>query len=201
MRVRVPPLAPYNMSWILNQLKDNKFWTWRAEMFTPEELDRIVATGCNLVSQTGVALGEDAEYRRSQVAWINVEDQHSWIYNTVTWNIQTVNRDYFEYDLTHIEPLQFTEYDGSYQGHYGKHLDIGRNMGGSRKLSFIIQLSNPEDYKGGEVRLHYSGEPLVLPKERGKMIFFPSWALHDVTPVTQGIRRSLVGWVAGPKFK
>ena len=189
------------MSWMLNQLKDNKFWTWRAEMFSTEELDRIVEIGTNLSAQQGVALGSDPEYRRSQIAWINSSEAHSWIYNTITWNVQTVNRDYFEYDLTHIEPLQFTEYESSYQGHYGKHLDIGKNMGGSRKLTFILQLSDPEDYDGGEVRLHYTDEPLVIPKERGKMIFFPSWALHDVTPVTRGTRRSLVGWVAGPKFR
>jgi PKHD-type hydroxylase len=189
------------MSWILNQSKDNKFWTWRADMFSSEELDRIVDVGRELSSQQGVALGADPDYRRSQIGWFNAEDQHAWIYNTLTWNVQTVNQDYFEYELTHIEPLQFAEYDSSYQGHYGKHLDIGRNMGGSRKLSFILQLSDPEDYEGGEVRLHHTSEPLVLPKERGKLIFFPSWTLHDVTPVTQGIRRSLVGWVAGPKFK
>jgi PKHD-type hydroxylase len=50
-------------------------------------------------------------------------------------------------------------------------------------------------------RLHHTSEPLVLSEERGKLIFFPSWTLHDVTPVTEGIRRSLVGWVAGPRFK
>ena len=170
-------------------------------MFSPEELDRIVATGQALSTEQGIALGTDPDYRRSQIAWFNAVEEHAWIYNTLTWNVQTVNRDYFEYDLTHIEPLQFTEYDSSYQGHYDKHLDIGRSMGGSRKLSFILQLSDPEEYEGGDVILHYTSEPLVLPKERGKLIFFPSWALHDVTPVTQGIRRSLVGWVAGPKFR
>lgn len=189
------------MSWILNQLKDNKFWTWRAEMFTSEELDQIVATGKDLSMQQGVALGSEPSYRSSQISWINVLEQHNWIYNTLAWNVQTVNKDYFEYDLTHIEPLQFTEYDSAYQGHYGCHLDIGRNMGSSRKLSFILQLSDPEEYQGGEVRLHHTDKPLVLPKERGKLIFFPSWTLHDVTPVTQGIRRSLVGWVAGPRFR
>jgi PKHD-type hydroxylase len=189
------------MSWILNQSKDNKFWTWRSGMFSSEELDRMVGTGQELLSQQGVALGADPEYRRSQVGWINVSDEHAWIYNTLAWNVQTVNKDYFEYELTHIEPLQFTEYNSSYQGHYGKHLDVGRNQGGSRKLSFILQLSDPADYVGGEVRLHHTDTPIVLPKERGKLIFFPSWTLHDVTPVTEGIRRSLVGWVAGPKFK
>lgn len=189
------------MSWILNPLKDNKFWTWRAEMFTSAELDKIVDTGKALQSQQGVALGKDTNYRRSNISWMQPGASTSWIYNTLTWNVHTVNKDYFEYDITHIEPLQFTEYDESYQGYYAPHLDIGKDIGGARKLTFILQLSDPAEYDGGEVRLHLNSSPFPLPKERGKLIFFPSWVLHDVTPVTRGTRRSLVGWVAGPKFK
>ena len=37
--------------------------------------------------------------------------------------------------------------------------------------------------------------------EKGMITFFPSWLIHDVTPVTQGTRYSLVGWVNGPNFK
>ena len=33
------------------------------------------------------------------------------------------------------------------------------------------------------------------------MIMFPSTMLHEVTPVTRGVRRSLVGWVLGPRLK
>jgi len=33
------------------------------------------------------------------------------------------------------------------------------------------------------------------------MIFFPSYTLHEVTPVTKGTRYTLVGWVHGPAFK
>ena len=201
MPVRVRPLVPYNMTWILNQLKDNKFWTWRADMFKPDELDRIIETGQALTSHDGTALGKDTAYRNSRITWLNANEDHAWIYRTLEWNVQTVNRDYFEYDITHIEPLQFTEYDESYTGYYKPHLDIGRNMGGSRKLSFVLQLTDPSNYEGGELKLHYSNEAIVLPKERGKLLFFPSWALHEVTPVTQGQRHSLVGWVAGPKFR
>jgi PKHD-type hydroxylase len=33
------------------------------------------------------------------------------------------------------------------------------------------------------------------------MIFFPSFMLHEVKPVTEGLRKSIVVWVEGPKFK
>ena len=38
-------------------------------------------------------------------------------------------------------------------------------------------------------------------KEKGLVTIFPSYMLHRVTPVTKGIRKSLVLWVGGCQFK
>ena len=69
-----------------------------------------------------------------------------------------------------------------------------------RKLSITIQLSSPQDYEGGDLILH-NGEPEKMQKELGKLIVFPSYTLHEVTPVTKGTRYSLVAWVAGKPFR
>ena len=37
-------------------------------------------------------------------------------------------------------------------------------------------------------------------KNKGTIIVFPSMLLHKVTPVTKGIRHSLVQWFSGPDF-
>jgi PKHD-type hydroxylase len=70
-----------------------------------------------------------------------------------------------------------------------------------RKLSFVIQLSDPKDYKGGELQIHLSDTPEVMKKEQGTLIAFPSYILHEVTPITKGKRYSLVGWITGKPFK
>ena len=78
-----------------------------------------------------------------------------------------------------------------------------------RKLSFSVLLN--DDYEGGDLELAYhtghgivSDEPDVkihkAPKKRGQMVIFPSETIHRVTPVTKGIRKSIVGWVIGPPF-
>lgn len=188
------------MTWLLDYHRSNTFWTWRAEMFTTEQLSNIIEIGKQLKLIEATAVNAPTA-RSSQVAWIYPGADTNWIYETLTWNINTVNKDKFNYELSHIEPLQFTEYDSHYQGFYSKHLDMGSGAGGSRKLSFVLQLSNPADYEGGELKLHLSEEPMTLPKDQGKLLFFPSWALHEVTPVTKGTRYSLVGWIAGPAFK
>ncbi len=188
------------MTWLLDYHRSNTFWSWRAEMFTNEQLSNIIKLGKQLESKDGEAVGAPTA-RSSRVSWLHPGPETNWIYETLTWNINAVNKDKFNYALSHIEPLQFTEYDSNYQGFYSKHLDMGNGAGGSRKLSFVLQLSDPNEYQGGELKLHCSNEPTILPKDKGKLLFFPSWVLHEVTPVTQGTRHSLVGWIAGPAFK
>jgi PKHD-type hydroxylase len=100
-----------------------------------------------------------------------------------------------------LTALQYTVYNGSAHSNYQKHLDVGRQFP-NRKLSFSVQLSDDAEYIGGDLRFHYiKNQPEVAPREKGTVVFFPSWIVHDVTPVTQGTRRSLVGWVNGPNFK
>lgn len=71
----------------------------------------------------------------------------------------------------------------------------------NRKLSMSLQLSDPNDYEGGELLLHLSHNPTVISKQKGMMVFFPSHTLHEVTPVTKGERYSLVAWIHGSKLE
>jgi PKHD-type hydroxylase len=72
---------------------------------------------------------------------------------------------------------------------------------GVRKLSFSVMLTDPEEYEGGELLLKIDSFPITPPNKKGTVIFFPSYVLHEVTPVTKGTRKTLVGWVLGPKFR
>jgi predicted 2-oxoglutarate/Fe(II)-dependent dioxygenase YbiX len=49
----------------------------------------------------------------------------------------------------------------------------------------------------------YTGEePLInIPKEQGTLIAFPSFMLHEVSPIKKGTRYSLVAWITGENFK
>ena len=41
----------------------------------------------------------------------------------------------------------------------------------------------------------------LVPKTRGTVIVFDSRTPHRVTPVESGIRKSLVGWVVGKRWR
>lgn len=184
--------------------KDNISWVALENIFTDQELDEIVVQGNRVKKTSGTVSGSISDYRVCDIAWLKsdeVESDFDWIYATLTDAIKKVNNEYFQFDLTHLTALQFTVYDGKNNSNYQKHMDLGRSFP-NRKLSFSIQLSDDNEYTGGDLRFHYiKTQPEIAPRTRGKIIFFPTWTVHDVTPVTQGIRYSLVGWVNGPNFK
>lgn len=190
---------------LVNVLKDNTSWIALDKIFTGQELDEIV-TQADQVKKVFSTVGSGAisDYRVCDIAWLEsdeIESDFDWIYATLADAISQANNEHFQFDLTHLTALQYTVYNGSDHSNYQKHLDVGRQFP-NRKLSFSVQLSDDAEYTGGDLRFHYiKNQPEVAPRQKGTIIFFPSWIVHDVTPVTQGTRRSLVGWVNGPNFK
>jgi PKHD-type hydroxylase len=127
-----------------------------------------------------------------------------WVFETLGHVVSSLNAQFFGFDLLGFgEQIQLTNYDGSEQGMYGWHVDMGPHTNAPcRKLSIVVQLSDPVDYEGGVLELQPSGKDVVkMRKQRGLVVAFPSWTLHQVTPVTQGNRQSLVAWISGPPFK
>tara|TARA_Y100000289_G_scaffold52175_1_gene53566 strand:+ start:1559 stop:2194 length:636 start_codon:yes stop_codon:yes gene_type:complete len=144
------------------------------------------------------------------------------------WNyVDRANRENFLYDLDNIdgENLQYTIYgkgeyyswhtDSSIDGHFkpeGSALSgitqngvdnfVRSNSEKVRKLSFSLLLSNPDDYRGGNLELiDERGQRYVAPRQKGTIILFDSRTKHRVTSVTEGTRKSLVGWTIGPRWK
>ena len=190
---------------LVNVSKENTCWVALDKIFTNQELNEIVtqADQVKKVSST-VGSGAVSDYRVCDIAWLEsdeIESDFDWIYATLADAISQTNNEHFQFDLTYLTALQYTVYNGNDHSNYQKHLDVGRQFP-NRKLSFSVQLSDDAEYTGGDLRFHYiKNQPEVAPREKGTVVFFPSWIVHDVTPVTQGTRRSLVGWVNGPNFK
>ena len=81
---------------------------------------------------------------------------------------------------------------------------LNKNTENVRKLSFSLQLSDPDDYEGGNVILLDEGgsnRKYVAPRKKGSIILFDSRTKHCVNVVKKGIRKSIVGWVVGPRWR
>lgn len=160
--------------------------------------------------------------RNSKNAWVPT---HHWTAGFVWHYIERANRENFLYDIRNIdgESMQFTQYgvgefyswhnDAGISCHYkpvsvGNHHEgraqdyLNENLELVRKLSFVVQLSDPDDYEGGNLQLlGEDGKSYFAPRKRGTVIVFDSRTQHRVLKVTKGVRKSLVGWVVGPRWK
>jgi PKHD-type hydroxylase len=137
--------------------------------------------------------------RRSSIFWIPKTEEYAGLYSIFHKLIGEVNAQYYRFNITAINSdIQYTVYDSANKGHYDWHVDLG-NVDETRKLSVVLQLSDPSEYEGGQLEFN-NGTIIKMEKKKGLMTIFPSYLLHRVTPVTKGIRRTLVLWVAGNPF-
>ncbi len=184
-------------------------------VFTPGQCDRILRYSDALAADAALLEGDDGSevaddsIRRSSTAWIVPDDDTWWIYEKLAAVAEKANRRY-GFDLDGFgEDLQFTTY-GERGAFYSWHQDgLDGNVSG-RKLSLVVQLSDPEDYDGAELQFFdvaedYDANELAafteLTRERGTVVAFPSFEYHRVLPLRRGARRSLVAWVSGPPFR
>ena len=179
-------------------------FAWWEGAFTEEELNWLQAKAKSAEQNAQVGGGSggvvNTNVRRSQVSWLDNNPNTKWVFEKLAEVTSILNADHFRFDLTGFgESLQLTNYNQSENGMYGWHLDYGGSI--SRKLSLAIQLTDPSEYEGGNLQIMTTGEPQNMRKQRGLIVAFPSYVLHQVTPVTQGSRQSLVAWVSGPAFK
>jgi PKHD-type hydroxylase len=175
-------------------------WAYAECVFSAEECKKIIGESTNLETAILSSSGVKPEVRNSSVEFIYATDNNRWIFERMANVVTVLNEQFFKFDVFGmLEGLQFTKYTAP-NGFYDKHIDqsYGRMV---RKLSVTVQLSDPSEYEGGNLLLHTSNKPLIMDKELGKLIAFPSYTLHEVSPVTKGTRYSLVCWVSGKPFK
>lgn len=144
--------------------------------------------------------GEETGYRKSNLRWMDDPD----IYNLLWKYAKEANRIAFGLDLTDISPVQFTEYSSENQGKYDWHHDISwqQDTAFDRKVSVVLQLTNGDSYEGGNFEFKEVETPdSQKMRLKGTVLCFPSYLVHRVTPVTKGVRNSLVAWFEGPRWR
>jgi len=184
--------------------REQTFTFWE-NGFTDSQINDIVRIGESLRPKEAIVGTENerkviSEIRKSKTSWIQLNNETTWLYDSLAYICRHLNGQFYDFSLDgFVEDFQYTVYDGA-GDHYTWHIDRGSRET-PRKLSLVLQLSDPNEYEGGDLEFFVSAEPIKAKKQKGLLYAFPSWMLHRVTGVTSGIRRSLVIWVSGPKFK
>lgn len=182
------------------------FWD---ELFSEEEVDEICKICETFPKQSGyIADGvEDENARKSTIAWIHRDQNTDWFFSRIESAVNKLNCKFYGFDIFTLNVLQYTLYENE-QSHYNWHWDmlIGNSLDNlhdvrQRKLSAILQLSNPDDYVGGDFEYNDGGISKTILKKKGLMTTFPSFVIHKVNPVESGIRKTLVAWFTGPDWR
>jgi PKHD-type hydroxylase len=195
------------MSWLIKDFNyTNEPFAYALDVLTDDEIKLIELLASKSTMQGDGALEggmSDEVIRKNKISWLEVNEESKDLYMKISNIVQQLNERFYKYDLTEMEDLQYAEYQSDTLGHYTTHSDDGYKYNLFRKLSLSIQLSDESEYQGGELVFHRFSKknPAVAPKTKGTLILFPSYVLHEVTPVTAGVRKSLVSWIVGPRFK
>jgi hypothetical protein len=193
----------FNSGWIFGYAPQNKFlFMTKEDVLTAPLIDSIILHGSKNTELAKIGENSkgvvDKKIRNVSHSWLPF-DKFEWLYLLLEEEIKNINWLNYKYVLYQMEKIDYLEYHaGEEAGKYDAHIDGGINS--SRKLSFSVLLSDPSEYDGGDLIIYEGKAPIVVPKRRGMITFFPSNVLHEVTPVTRGVRRSIVSWIHGPVF-
>ena len=192
-------------------ITEPKWKRWVVEttghIFTPKLCQDIINLSKTLPSEKGKifegvkeGVKEGEGKRVSTISWIPFNKMQP-MYDEVNTFIQKTNKNQFGFgDIQITEMAQITEY---IKGElYDWHTDIRVDMSLEppvRKLSMTLLLNDPSEFDGGELKI--AGVETSPIMKQGHATIFASFLQHKVTPVTRGVRRSLVMWFGGEPFK
>lgn len=197
---------------------DPQQWYWFQNGLSQDEVTQIINLASELPTQRATTIGSDGQQhegndpngvRSSMIKWIPQNENWDWLYKRMMEWAKEANDALWHFDLISApEAIQYTEYYATENGHYDWHQDIGSgDLPSRRKVSITVQLSDTDEYDGGELQITSGGDTSddwgaqTCPRGRGVAVLFPSYMMHRVSPVTKGTRRSLVLWVGGAHYK
>lgn len=185
---------------------DVNYWCWKGIL--PNSLcDSIIEEGDKLVSFDGKVGYKSTDRYDSTTRDTNISffEKDHWIESLCLHYAGVANSNAgWNLDVRYTQPIQYARYFPDQ--HYLPHRDdtVKPNTTEMRKLSVMIQITDPSLYEGGDFIIEKESdgfETIVDIKPRGSVIVFPSIIKHGVTPVTKGVRHSIVSWIMGPNFK
>jgi len=181
-------------------VRDN--WQLFTEELSPDLCENMIESFSNLPESEAGTFNGDKSHRRSKIRWVQNENA---LADLLLRYVNLSNATAFNVDIQQeMAEMQFGEYSAEYGGKYDWHHDVnwenGKNF--DRKLSVVVQLTNPDAYQGGNFEFSEVESPKKEDwSKQGSILVFPSYLTHRVTEVTEGTRYSLVSWVRGPRWR
>jgi PKHD-type hydroxylase len=164
----------------------------RLDLFLDEEIEDIKDIGDALILEEGKIKDDKVDHsvRNTKIAWIHPNTETHWLFDRAIIMFKS------SMPFSALQSAQYSVYYGTDKSHYTWHRDIGTGdkIMRARVNVGIIQLSGPGDYKGGVLQLKHEDKIIDVMKTKGMVTTFPIDMEHRVTPVTSGVRKTLIMW-------
>lgn len=171
----------------------------KSALFTKEQCEEILSSAIDELWLPTKVIGDNKLHAarrqkiRGEVAGFPFMD-----IRTIT---KKANDEIYDFNLLGIIDQDFPQmFKYSEKEYYDWHIDLNVMMP-SRKITFIINLSDPKDYTGGEIEFLNIDTSEANIDEQGSCLIFPSYIPYRIKPVTSGNKHILVGHVHGALFK
>ena len=170
--------------------------------------DRVFSKSKNTINTNGSRaelVGLDGSEVRDYRKAIESQIDNNKITDKILSCVKVANTLHFKYDIDwdnyeSFKLLKYEKGDG-----YGWHPDFGKGEESTRKLSVIVQLSDSDDYEGGDLEFALTtknnNDFTKATRKKGSVIIFNPLVIHRVTPIISGTRYSIVSWMHGDTFK
>ena len=177
-------------------------WQHWNKALSATQCEKITKLCYNIGTFKEATIFKDKEYvpsndiRETQIAWVKDVE----LEQICKDYLLEANRNAFNFIVDFLPDIQFAEYsEGCF---YDWHHDINWESSSlyDRKLSIVIQLSDPATYEGGDFQFKSLEQPQGF-RDQGSILVFPSYNVHRITEVTGGIRNSIVCWMEGPRWR
>lgn len=154
-------------------------------------------------------------YRRCEKIQIPLRFE-PWMASMINHHCHEANMEW-GFDITWPKQAELLEYS-DVGDHYDWHVDTSMvpslatdgdtHPNVLRKITMIWQLSDADEYEGGDLELTATFDQWnildaskELLRKKGTVIAFPSFMMHRITPIVSGRRQSMVSWMHGPAWR
>lgn len=143
---------------------------------------------------------ENGNTKCRKMSTFSIAYDNVWLFQRMLYPTLQANLSY-KFDIKNLSDINYVVQPiGDDQRDYIS--DLGNFAESKNKITTIVEISNPEEYEGGEIQIITPEEgTITLTKERFTSTSFPSWFKYKINPVTKGEKRYLIARGQGEPFR
>ncbi len=172
----------------------------KAMLFSKDECAQILSTCIDELWLPATVIGGIPDFHQSKRQKLR-GDTAGFPFLNIKDITKNANSEIYDFNLIGIIDQDFPQvFAYSENDFYKMHLDLNP-VAPSRKITFIINLSEPTSYSGGEINFLNIDTSTSGINDQGSCLIFPSYIPYEITKVTSGVKHIIVGHVHGALFK